>query len=106
MKTLFDPVIPPNVSVADGDRRRLGRQARVIYEALRSGPVDVHWMKDVAAQYNARLYELRAWLRDAGWTVDLIEQRPDGNNLYKLVPYSGSREQARQMARSAKAVKQ
>ena len=107
MQTLFDkPSAPPdaalNITVADGDRRRLGRQARAIYEALRAGPVDVHWMKAIAAQYNARLHELRAWLRGAGWTVDLIERRDDGNNLYKLVPWSGSREQARQMARSAK----
>lgn len=110
METLFDKPAPPdaalNVTVAAGDRLRLGRQSRVIYQALRAGPVDVHWMKGIAAQYNARLHELRAWLRPAGWTVDLIEQRADGNNRYKLVPYAGSREQARQMARSAKAARQ
>ena len=109
MQTLFDkPIAPPdaalNVTVVDGDRLRLGRQSRAIYEALRAGPVDVHWLKGIAAQYNARLHELRAWLRPTGWTVDLIEQRDDGNNLYKLVPYAGSREQARQIVSRSRAL--
>ena len=106
--TLFDRpkrIEPPfNRTVTQADLSRLGRQVRLIYERLQEGPVCVNWLKTVAAQYNARINELRHWLREFGWTIDLVTRRADGNNVYQLVPWQGSREQARQMAKQAKGV--
>ena len=99
METLFDQA-KLNLSVKKDDVSRLGRQSRAIYEQLRRGPMNVQGLKTIAAQYNARINELRKWLRNFGWTIDLSERRSDGNNLYKLVPWDGSKEQARQLQRA------
>jgi hypothetical protein len=79
-----------NPTVQNAELPRLKRQAIAIYKLLQRGPLYTNQLRQLASQYNARIKELRAWLRKFGMTIDLTQRRPDGNNRYELRPYFGS----------------
>lgn len=81
---------------------RLKRQAEAILTALRRGPLWTNDLRAMVAQYNARLKELRDFLRSQGQTIDMTAKGKDGNNKYELRPFAGSRYQAELMARQQK----
>jgi len=90
-----------NVSVPRADRRRLGRQAMAIYSILKAGPVWTEQLGIIAKQYNARIKEIRDWLREFGMTVDCTYRGDDGNNRYELRPFHGSNYQRHLMAKQS-----
>jgi len=81
-----------NRTVEEKDRPRLSRQAQEIYEALQRGPMRTSQLVQLAVQYNARLKEVRDYLRADGLTVDCVFGDA-GNNLYEIRPFAGSRYQ-------------
>ena len=51
----------------------------------------VVWTSELAAQYNARLYEVRRYLVTRGWCIDRVgHDTGRGENAYRLVPLSES----------------
>jgi hypothetical protein len=94
--------IQVNATVPAQIAPRLKRQAQAIYAALKHGPLWTNDLRAMAAQYNARIRELREWLAASGQTIDVTAKGRDGNNRYELRPLAGSRYQAEQMARQAK----
>jgi len=84
---------------------RLKRQTQAIYRALQAGPLWTRNLRAMAAQYNARLKELREHLREFGTTVDMTARGADGNNRFELRPFAGSKYQTELMARQAKGKK-
>lgn len=102
--TLFDRPAPSaivvNPSVPAADTARLTRQAIAVYRRLIEGPVTTGELSNLAAQYNARIKELRDWLRPAGWTVDKIRSQTQANNTYAIRPFAGSKYQAMLMRKS------
>jgi len=88
--------IPLNSSVAVEDEARLSNQAQQILqyfrEARRLGmKVTTRCLTRIAAQYNARLYEVRRYLIPQGFCIDLVRGGPDGNNEYQMVPLDQSK---------------
>jgi len=81
---------------------RLKRQTQAIYRALQAGPLWTRNLRAMAAQYNARIKELRDYLREFGETIDVTAKGRDGNNRYELRPFAGSRYEAELMARQTK----
>jgi hypothetical protein len=95
-----------NRSVAESDRPRLCRQALVIYRRLQAGSITTDELSRLAAQYNARLKEIRNWLRPQGLTVDIAFHSDTGNNHYEIRPFHGSRYEAELMSRQRKMIKE
>jgi len=93
------------LSAAPAERRKQialkKQQARNIYRALQSGPITTEQLSQMACQYNTRIREIRQWLRQSGQTIDCIPQT-GGNNLFKIVPFAGSRYQAELMRKQKK----
>lgn len=94
--------VTPNPSVPAEIGPRLKRQAQAIYAALKRGPLCTNDLRSMAAQYNARIRELREWLAESGMTIDVTAKGKDGNNRYELRAFAGSRYQAELMARQKK----
>jgi hypothetical protein len=94
--------IEPNRTVAEADRPRLSRQAREILSLLRQGPIRTSELAAIGRQYNARLREVRDFLRPDGQTVDMIERDPGGNNRYAIRPFHGSWYEAELMKKQVK----
>jgi hypothetical protein len=94
--------IQVNPSVPAAIAPRLKHQAQAIYAALKRGPLWTRDLRAMAAQYNARIRELREWLADSGMTIDVTAKGRDGNNRYELRPLAGSRYQAELMKRQSK----
>lgn len=80
----------------------LKQQAINIYKALLERPLYTMDLRAMACQYGTRIKELREWLRQTGKTIDCIPQS-GGNNIYRIVPFHGSRYQAELMTKAAKA---
>ena len=99
---LTSPTLSPNPSAPVEIRPRLKRQAAAILAALRRGPLWTNDLRAMAAQYNARIKELRAHLREFGQTIDMTAKGKDGNNRFELRPFAGSRYQAELMAKQSK----
>lgn len=60
-------------------------QREMILEALRAGQevgVNTLELRNIAPQYNARIYELR---HKEGYTIELYQRDPDGVCWYRLV---------------------
>ena len=96
--------VVPNPSAPVEIRPRLKRQAEAIYAALKRGPLWTNDLRSMVAQYNARIKELRAWLRASGMTIDMTARGKDGNNRYEIKPFAGSRYQAELMQRQRKTI--
>ena len=100
---LFAPPAPKgprlNPSVGQADKTRLTAQARRIYQRLQEGPVSTGELAGMAAQYNARIKELRDYLRDFGLTVDRVSHNPRGDNRYILRSFHGSNYEKTLMAK-------
>ena len=94
--------IAPNPSAPVDIRPRIKRQAQTILSALKRGPLWTNDLRSMAAQYNARLKELRDFLRFQGRTIDMTVKSKDGNNRFELRPFAGSRYEAELMARQTK----
>ncbi len=99
MKQMTFENLRTNPTVPKADVLRLKRQAIAIYNHLKAGPMTTEQLNLIAHQYNARINELRRWLKGYGLTIDCIAHDRHGNNTYKLVPFAGSRYQAQLMAR-------
>jgi hypothetical protein len=99
---LYNPPKPagpvPNVTVGEDTGRRIKPQAAEILQILRFRPVQTRELVLIASQYGARIQEIRKHLQKKGFTVDCFEG-DDGNNYYKIVPFHGSKYQAKLMAR-------
>lgn len=91
-----------NPSVEASQRAHLKAQAVAIYKRLLDGPVTTGELVEMAAQYNARIKELREWLYPMGWTVDKISSNTQANNRYAIKPLFGSKYQRLQMRKSAR----
>lgn len=91
--------LPVNSTVPIEMAPRLKRQAQAIYRALQAGPLWTRNLRAMAAQYNARIKELRDYLRELGETIDVTAKGKDGNNRYELRPFAGSRYEAELMKR-------
>ena len=100
--TLFDkPKAPaglqPNRSVTKADWSRLKQQTQAVYHRLLEGPITTGELSNIAPQYNARIKELRDWLREFGLTVEKISSAGQANNTYAIRRFEGSKYQAMQM---------
>ena len=99
--SLFDTrTLAVNPSVEAAQRAHLKAQAIAIYRRLLAGPVTTGELIEMAAQYNARIKELRDWLKDHGLTVDKIGSKTQANNRYAIRPLVGSKYQAMQMRKN------
>jgi len=94
--------LKPNPSVEKEDEIRLSRQAAEIYNLFTLGPVRTGELAAIACQYNARINEIRKYLRPKGKTVDMTEKDPGGNNKYEIVDFHGSNYQQTLMKRGMK----
>jgi len=94
--------VRPNASVPVEIRPRLKRQAAAILAAFRRGPLWTNDLRSMVAQYNARIKELRVYLRKSGQTIDMTVKDKDGNNRFELRPFAGSKYQAGLMARNGR----
>ncbi len=92
-----EPAVNRTVPVEDAPR--LKDQTRAIHAALQRGPLYTNQLAAMARQYNARIKELRDYLRPQGLTVDMTARGGDGNNRYELRPFAGSHYQAELMAK-------
>jgi len=90
----------PNITVGKNEEKRVGPQATEILSRLKSRPVRISEMSNIAKQYNARINEIRRHLSKIGMTVDCFESK-DGDNEYRIVPLAGSNYQKKLMARQA-----
>jgi len=91
-----------NITVPVEMSPRLKRQTQAIYRALQAGPLWTRNLRAMAAQYNARIKELRDYLREFGETIDVTAKGKDGNNRFELRPFAGSRYEAELMTRQTK----
>lgn len=91
-----------NVTVAKDEKPRFKHQAAEILKRLRKRPVWTHELRDIAAQYNARIREIREQLMPLGETVDRTAKGGDGNNCYEIRPFHGSKYEAYLMAKQRK----
>lgn len=70
-----------NPSMPRQGRGRAAGQRRQILDALRRGRAEVHELKGIASQYNARIYELRK----AGYDIENVEHnKTTGESWYEL----------------------
>ena len=77
-----EPVVRPNITVPPEAVRRVSRQALQILDRLREGPVGVTELRDIACQYNARIFELRR----AGYrVVNTSHDKATGESWYQLL---------------------
>jgi len=79
------------------------KQAKNIFAELKKGSLTTSQLREMAAQYNARIKELRDWLRQFGQTIDRIPVK-GGNNRYILRAFAGSRYQAELMKKQVKVI--
>jgi hypothetical protein len=89
----FEILLNPSVEVED--ERRLSRQAREMYllfvARYRIGlVVSTSDLREIAAQYNARLYEVRRALVARGLCIDLVRKGMGGQNYYAIVALAES----------------
>lgn len=90
-----------NPSVDRQAADRLGRQQRTIwrlFERRESGrvryvPVSTNQLRQAAAQYCARINELRTWLRNYNLTIDKTRHDRFGNHTYVVRDFEGSQYQ-------------
>jgi hypothetical protein len=86
-----------NPTVQPEDEERLSAQAErllALFQQRRREGLTVHTgeMRDIACQYNARLYEIRRRLVKEGLCVDLVKRIPGtGINHYRIVPLAESK---------------
>ena len=85
-----------NPSVPAADQKRLSKQAIKIWRLFDPNG-DGHYLsvwtpelRAVAAQYQSRLSELRAWLAKYGLTIDKIRRSERGNYKYEVREFEGS----------------
>lgn len=69
-----------NTSVPKEAKSRIDGQRRAILDALRRGKVNVEELKSIAAQYTARIFELR----EAGYVIENDHDRQTGESWYEL----------------------
>lgn len=84
-----------NASVTGADEKRLSAQAIRIWELFDNGnggyrAVWTNELRTAAPQYNARLWEVRNWLKDSGLTIDITKKGDNGNCKYQIVELEGS----------------
>lgn len=84
-----------NPSVSDKDLPRLSKQSEGIWEIFCAGPnryrpVWTSQLRIAAAQYFARINELRTWLRRYGLTIDVTGKNDNGNHRYEVRTFEGS----------------
>jgi hypothetical protein len=91
-----------NRSVPEADRPRLSRQARQILDLLRRRSIRTNELATIGRQYNARLKEVRDYLRPDGLTVDMVEKHSRGNNRYAIRSFHGSHYESELMSRQIK----
>jgi len=92
-----------NSSVRSEDELGLGRQQVAIWrlfckvedDRVRYEQVWTRQLRHAAAQYQARLSELRKWLIEYGLTIDCTGRGVAGDNRYEIVPLQGSRYEKR-----------
>jgi len=96
MKQMMLTELRLNPSVPTADEKRLSKQALKIW-ALFCPDGGTHYvavwteeMRKIAAQYQARLSELRAWLAEAGLTIDRTQKSERGNHKYIVRELRGS----------------
>jgi hypothetical protein len=82
------PKIPP-ARVPDPDERvRLHRQAVLILERVRRGPMSNTEMSAIAKKYTNRVSEIRKSLRPHGESLEVIRRdAKTGYTLYDIVPW-------------------
>jgi len=88
-----------NVTADKSEKPRYKHQASEILRLLKAGPVWTNDLRRIAAQYNARIRELREQLRLSGMTVDCTFHGKDGNNRYEIKPFHGSNYEAYLMSK-------
>ena len=98
----LNPTVNPILYSENKIQVRLKHQAQVIYKALKAGPVWTAQLRAIAAQYNARIKELRECLQEFDMTIDCTFRSSDGNNRYELRPFHGSRYQAELITKQSK----
>jgi len=85
-----------NPSVGDADIGRLSAQAVKVWGLFSNGnggyrAVWTSELRAAAAQYMARLTEIRFWLVNFGLTIDRVDHDNRGNNKYIVTELEGSR---------------
>lgn len=84
-----------NPSVGDADIERLSRQAIKVWGLFSNGnggyrAVGTQELRAAAAQYSARIWELRNYLKDFGLTIDCLERDSHGNHKFVVTQLEGS----------------
>lgn len=84
-----------NPSVETADETRLSKQAICVWGLFSNGtgryrPVWTQELRAAAAQYSARLWEIRNWLKDFGLTIDCVERDSYGNHKFIVTELAGS----------------
>lgn len=84
-----------NPSVKPEDETRLSQQAIRVWQLFCDGrntyrPVWTSALRAVAAQYNARINEIRTWLRTYGLTIDNTGTNGNGDHEYRVREFEGS----------------
>jgi|GEM_PF-5725197 hypothetical protein len=75
-----------NVSVREEDAKRLKAQTWRVFNRLNNRilpKVSTGELAEMAPQYNARIFEIRKFLKDYGYTVKRFHVK-DGNNYYMI----------------------
>lgn len=78
--------IEPNISVKEEDARRLKAQAWQVFNRLNNKilpRVSTAELAEMAPQYNARIFEIRQFLKSYGYTVKRIHGE-NGMNYYSI----------------------
>ncbi len=91
----FDDLILLNPSVEPEDETRLSGQAQRILQLFVTARRDSRLVANVelisiAAQYNARLFEVRRFLVKHGFCIDLLRRDRGGICWYGMVPIDES----------------
>lgn len=87
-----------NPSVPAEDERRLSAQAVRVWQLFVDEQNDfrqvtTNQLRAEAAQYNARLNEIRTWLKDSGLTIDIVAKDLYGGYRYEVREFEGSKYQ-------------
>lgn len=85
-----------NPSVTDEDIGRLSAQAVKVWGLFSNGSgryraVWTNELRAAAAQYSARLWEVRNYLKDFGLTIDCVDRDSHGNHKFVVTDLEGSR---------------
>ena len=78
-----------NPSVKAEDEIRLNNQAHKILNLLKHGRVSTSDLIQIAYQYNARIFEIRKYLKQFGQMVKMTPQT-GGNNIYEIQDLKGN----------------